>query len=705
MTRLPARMARAGSPHPPFDQAFYPSGPLTIAFESAQVSYSDLPVDLYNTGINQILSVAAVRGHRLLHFSMADLHDRSGEPAADVSVLELEPGWDGGDPLYAHRHLRVVDRQTVLLKDAQLFVLRADDIRTEETPNLEILRRATVHAKTLESVEATLSTTDKYAPLERGPQLPHPVTFPASTLKEALEAIERVPHEEPYFVLKDRYGYGCGAQVHRLSFDDPELEDRVAGHLEAYGHVLIQEYCAEVAEGDIVVTFFDDELIGALRRVPAEGEWKTNFSTGADQLGYNLTPEQELIARALKRSFPECRLASVDMLSSGRILEINAFPGGEGFLRNYGISLGEVVMDRLQKELLGTGAARAAPAALSWEAEKAPRFPTGARWPEIEELYARHEGQREVYDVFSGDRYRLGIGDLIEFVPRSPEYIVSIPHAGVFVPEAFRDRFHLGEDALVEIDLYSDLCYEMAEGMHVRCELAPFFVDMNRAREGAEEGELPRHLTNPAHEYYDVTDSLMLRRPYSAQEQEQVLAYYDVYHGLLEALIDRMRRERGYALLFDCHSMTSTGLGRVEDEGEDRASFVAGTLEGTSAHGAIIDAFMTTLRAQSSGHGLGLTVARDVPYSGGFITRAHHDPDAHIHVVQLEVAMDTYMYEVVATPSKRYALKKPRLRIVRRAVQAAFRAAAEEAERIYHQSPGGLVQPDRERPELSLPGP
>lgn len=131
----------------PFDQAFYSSGPLTIAFESARLTYSELPVDLYNTGVNQILSVAAVRDHRLLHFSMADLHDRSGQYAADVSVLELDPEWDGTDPLHAHRRLRVADRQTVPLSDVQLFILRADDVRTEQTPHIEILRWATNHTK------------------------------------------------------------------------------------------------------------------------------------------------------------------------------------------------------------------------------------------------------------------------------------------------------------------------------------------------------------------------------------------------------------------------------------------------------------------------------------------------------------------------------------------------------------------------------
>ena len=484
-------------------------------------------------------------------------------------------------------------------------------------------------------------------------------------------------------MLKDRYGYGCGVGVHRLRFDAPTLKADVAGYLRDYGHVLIQEFRAEVGDGDLVVTFFDDELIGSLRRIAAEGQWKTNASLGADEVGVTLTAEQESIARALKRSFPECRLASVDMLESGRILEINAFPGGEGLLRNYNIHLGEIVMDRIEKELLGTGV-EAVATALTWTSEKPPRFPTGTRWPEVEELYPDHDDEQEVYDVLSGDRFTLPIRELIEFDPRSPEYILSIPHAGVFVPEAYRDRFRLDEDALVEIDLYSDLVYETADGMHLRSELAPFFVDMNRTREGAEEGELPRHLTNPAHEYYTVKDRLMLLEPYTPAEQEEVLRYYDLYHGLLGRLIDRMRRERGYALVFDCHSMTSTGLGRAHDKDEKRADFVTGTLDGTSAHGAIIDSFMASLRSEAGGHGLGLTVARDVPYSGGFITRNHHDPDGHVHVVQLEVAMDTYMYEPVAPPAKRYALKRPRLRIVRRAVQAAFRAAAEAAEQIYH---------------------
>ncbi|MBD3265665.1 hypothetical protein GF373_03265, partial [bacterium] len=41
---------------------------LVIAFESEQLTYSNFAVDLYNTGITQILSVAAARGHEIYHF-------------------------------------------------------------------------------------------------------------------------------------------------------------------------------------------------------------------------------------------------------------------------------------------------------------------------------------------------------------------------------------------------------------------------------------------------------------------------------------------------------------------------------------------------------------------------------------------------------------------------------------------------------------
>lgn len=324
--------------------------PLRVAFESGRLSYSALPVDLYNSGVNQLLSLAAARGHRLHHYRMADLYRHDGVARARTSVLALPDGYDG-DPLDAWRHLAKVGEASVACAEVDLHVVRGDDVRTVETPNVDVLRETESFSSVLETVAATLATCDKHAMVERGPHVPQPRTVAVADTDDALAAVACLPTPGGWFVLKDRFGYGCGAQVHRLHVDTPNLRGIVEGYVRNYVDVLVQEYRPEVADGDLVVTFFDDELVATLRRVPAAGEWKTNASLGARQVPHELTPEQEAAAWAARRAFPECRLCSVDLLPSGLVLEINAFPGGDGLREAYGIVLAERVLDVLEPEL------------------------------------------------------------------------------------------------------------------------------------------------------------------------------------------------------------------------------------------------------------------------------------------------------------------------------------------------------------------
>lgn len=644
---------------------------LNIAFESQKLSYSDKHVDLYNSGVNQILSYAASRGHNIYHFSMDDLAVEEGVSVGYMNLLELDESWDG-DPLSAYLFLRDRGKRKIPLSDIQLFVVRGDDIRDAETPNLDILRSAEKHSKLLESVDATLSTTDKYETIQRAPQLPHPLTFKADTLEEAKEAIEKLPGNSGYFVLKDRYGYGCGAQVHQLRFDDKNLDEKLTHFLEEYKHILIQEFCPEVSEGDIIVTFFDDELIGAMKRTAGAGEWKTNASLGANEVYYQLTPEQEQIARTLKRSFPECRLASVDMLPSGKILEINAFPGGSGLLKTHGVILGKMVMDRLEGELLGPDYAFT-------------HSKYNSRTPDIHSLYSGRDQTRiDVIDVYSNERHNLALDEIIQIKNKSNDFILSLPHSGFFIPEKYADHFSISEDMLVEVDLFSDLIYQECDGIHVISRFAPFFIDMNRERKGAPGSDIPHHLQNPPHEYYTVKDELILKEKYTDKDAEDILQYYDLYHDILNRLIDFMKKDKGYALLIDGHSMTKKSLGRVHDSGKTRDDFVVGTLWDKSADDRIINTFVETLKNEADLHDLGLTVSKNVPYSGGYITRKHHKPEDNVHVIQLEVSMSSYMYEANDPDiPRRYSIKSHRLNTIQEVIKKTLEKTAERASDIY----------------------
>lgn len=286
----------------------------------------------------------------------------------------------------------------------------------------------------------------------------------------------------------------------------------------------------------------------------------------------------------------------------------------------------------------------------------------------------------EMLDVFAGETHRVGVRDVIQVrepddAPSSP-VVVSVPHAGVLIPTRFADRFPLDEHGLVEIDLFSHLLYERLPATQVACRLAPYFLDVNRDRDAADEPHVPWHLRNAPHDYYTVHDEPILLRPYSTEEEADVLSWYDLYHDVLDGLVAQARDRFGWALLVDGHSMTSVGLGRAHDEGEARDNFVVGTLHGSSADEAIIDAFVGTLRTRTAASGLELTVAENVPYSGGFVTRRHHDPGNQVHALQVEVTMDTYMYEAdEADPTRRYAIKQHRLELVRDALARAVDAA------------------------------
>lgn len=329
-------------------------GRLVVAFESAQLSYSDHQVDLYNSGVNQLLSLVAARGHHLRHFRMADLYRHQGTPRVRASVLAIDDSWDG-DELSAWRHLRKVGEEALPLERCDLYFVRGDDIRRSDTPNLDVLREGEHSALVIETVAATLASCDKFALVERAPHVPQPITSTACDLDTAMDAIGRLPHPQGWFVLKDRYGYGCGIQVHRLQVDAPDLALTVDEYLRLYGDVLLQEFRPEVANGDLVVTFFDDEMIGAMRRIPSGDQWKANASLGARHERHELTATQAETAWAVHRAFPECRLTSVDLLESGLALEINAFPGADGLLATHGIVLAEHVLNRLERELATTG--------------------------------------------------------------------------------------------------------------------------------------------------------------------------------------------------------------------------------------------------------------------------------------------------------------------------------------------------------------
>ena len=299
----------------------------------------------------------------------------------------------------------------------------------------------------------------------------------------------------------------------------------------------------------------------------------------------------------------------------------------------------------------------------------------------IEACYSRYFDTNPItlHDILTNERLDLPIKQLIRVDGLSDDnllntpVVVSLPHSGQLMPMEYTAHFNPLGDHLIEIDLYGNMPFEKISATFLRSNLVPMFIDMNRSRAREDkQSQLPRHLQNSAYEYYTIKDKPILKKPYSKAEVDSVLKFYDLYHDLLEVLLNLTKQKFGYAILIDGHCMTSIGLGRVYDEAKKRKDIVVGDLNGHSASEGITSGFIHEINRTLVDSGLNLKIGRNKPYSGGFITRIHSRPSESIFALQVEVAMNSYMNELYS-PEKPLAMKGYRLTALQRALQIASR--------------------------------
>ncbi len=110
------------------------------------------------------------------------------------------------------------------------------------------------------------------------------------------------------------------------------------------------------------------------------------------------------------------------------------------------------------------------------------------------------------------------------------------------------------------------------------------------------------------------------------------LAGYRPYHRALLQLLKTARERFGYVVLLDLHSMPQLPGERLPD-------LVLGDGFGRSCIHAVPQA------ATRAAQGDGLSVARNYPYAGGFITQNYGKPAIGLNALQLEFARPLYMDE------------------------------------------------------------
>lgn len=119
-----------------------------------------------------------------------------------------------------------------------------------------------------------------------------------------------------------------------------------------------------------------------------------------------------------------------------------------------------------------------------------------------------------------------------------------------------------------------------------------------------------------------------------AEAEARVAATWQPFHAALRDAVAATRQRFGACLLVDCHSMPEASMAPRR-----RADVVLGDAHGTTCDPALIRVVEAALVAE------GLTVRRNDPYAGGYITRHYGRPRERVHALQIEISRGLYMNE------------------------------------------------------------
>lgn len=249
-----------------------------------------------------------------------------------------------------------------------------------------------------------------------------------------------------------------------------------------------------------------------------------------------------------------------------------------------------------------------------------------------------------------------GVFDLWLPEPPAAPVVFDSPHSGSTYPAEFlsiapADRLRRAEDMYVEtlFDSAPEQGMTLLAAAFPRC-----YIDPNRSATDIDQrlldGRWPGEVR--ATEKSRLGHGLIWRLCppdvpiYSgkltvAEVARRIDGYYRPYHRALDYAMRRLHDRFGAVYHVNCHSMPaiSAPLVAVAGGARRRADFVLGDRDGATCAPGFTALVRETLQ------GMGYAVAINDPYKGVELVRAHSDPAAGRHSLQIEINRALYMDE------------------------------------------------------------
>ena len=290
-----------------------------------------------------LLLEAQQRGHKLSYYTPDRLAMLDGKVFAAVAPLTVKD--------VAGEHFSLGESKRTALSEFDVILLRQD-------PPFDLAYITSTHL--LERIHPKTLVVNDPAAVRNAPEKMFVTKFPAlmppTLLTRDLAEIKAFRAQHGDIVMKPLYGHGGGA-VFRLTRDDlnfGSLYDMFANTFrEAW---VIQKFLPEVRDGDKRILLVDGEFAGAVNRVPAADDLRSNMVRGGSPKETELSAREREICHAIGPALRERGLLFVGIdVIGGWLTEINVTsPTGIRAIKNLGgKDIAALIWDKIEQKRKG----------------------------------------------------------------------------------------------------------------------------------------------------------------------------------------------------------------------------------------------------------------------------------------------------------------------------------------------------------------
>jgi len=300
------------------------------------------PIDTINIDADSTFALALEgqrRGHALYHYLPQALTLRDGRLLARGRTLSVRREHGNHHSFGAFEELDIAGFDVVLMR---------------QDPPFDMAYITATHLLELLPADGPLVINDP-ASVRNAPEKLYVLRFkelmPPTLLSLDLAEIRAFWQEHGDIILKPLFGNG-GAGVFRLRPGDENLNSLLEMYALVHREpVMVQRYLPEVRQGDKRIILVEGEPVGAVSRVPPEGEARANLHVGGRAQKTTLTPRERDICAAIGPSLRQQGLVFVGIDVIGDYMtEINVTSptGIQEIARLDGIDLAVNIWDAVE---------------------------------------------------------------------------------------------------------------------------------------------------------------------------------------------------------------------------------------------------------------------------------------------------------------------------------------------------------------------